>query len=245
MDFWRTILVLVRRWYVVIPVLLLSLGGAFLVYRSVEPVYVSNAVIALTTPTTGGSLPYQKNRPNPEINPLLNSDRGLSLAASLLIAALNAPDLASSMGAPPGGEIVLDVNNGTTNVENLATGPLVYISCEAPTGELAQGIVARVSRQARAELRKRELQVRAPMSTYIVMTDVVPATVPEEQQGRKSRPALIAMLAGGMAALTAGYGAESFAVARRSKRAARQLEQLGDPDDLDGVDALRAMEQAR
>ncbi|MER6943920.1 hypothetical protein ABT294_07855 [Nonomuraea sp. NPDC000554] len=218
MDFWRTVLVLVRRWYVVVPVFVLSIGVAFAVYQSVPPVYLSNAVIALTTPTTGGSLPYRKDQPNPEINPLLNSDRGLSLAASLLIAALNAPDLATQLGAPPGGAVVLDVNNGTTNVENLANGPFVYISAEAPSAELAQGIVAKVSRQARAELRKRELQVRAPIATYIVMTDVVPATVAEAQQGRKSRPALIALVVGAMAALTAGFAAESFAVARRARR---------------------------
>ncbi|MFI6502174.1 hypothetical protein [Nonomuraea typhae] len=219
MDFWSTVGVLFRRWYVVLPAFALAIFISLAVYRTVPAQYASNAVIALTLPLRGGSLPYNPKVPNPEVNPLIVTERGLTSTASILIAALNAPDVATELGAPPGGDVELSVNNGSSNLETSANGPLVYVSVESPSPELSLDLVKKVSARARTELRERELQVGAPAETFIVVTDIVPPTEPEARLARRSRAMVVALALGGMAALTSAYAAESILVARRRKRA--------------------------
>ncbi|MEV4891760.1 hypothetical protein AB0K48_20495 [Nonomuraea sp. NPDC055795] len=217
MDFWSTIGVLFRRWYVVLPAFALAIFASLAVYRTVPVQYASNAVIALTLPKNGGVLPYNPKEPNPELNPLIVTERGLTATASILIAALNSPDVATELGAPPGGAVELSVNNGSSNLEAMANGPLVYIEVESPSPDLSRELVQRVSARARVELREREMQVAAPATTYIVVTDVVAPTAPEPRLARKSRAMVVALALGGMAALTSAYAAESFALARRRR----------------------------
>jgi hypothetical protein len=220
MDFWSTVGVLFRRWYVVLPAFLLAAGASLMVYRTVPVQYTSHAVIALTLPKNGGVLPYNPKVANPELNPLIVTERGLTAAASILIAALNSPEVATSLGAPPGGEVELSVNNGSSNLEAMANGPLVYVDAKTPSPELSLELVTKVAARARVELRERERQVAAPPETYIVVTDVVAPTAPEPLLARRSRALVVTLALGGMAALTAGYAVESFAVARRTRRSA-------------------------
>ncbi|WP_327088046.1 hypothetical protein OIE66_37910 [Nonomuraea sp. NBC_01738] len=218
MDFWSTIGVLFRRWYITIPAFALAVGAAWAVYKTVPTQYTSNAVIVLTMPTHGGSLPYNPTQPNPELNPLIVTDRGLTMTASILIAALNAPDTATDLGIPPGGEIEMKVTNGSSNLEAMANGPLVYIEVQSPDPKLSETLVAKISARARVELREREVQIQAPPQTYIVVTDVVSPTQAMPQIGRRSRAAVVSLALGAISALTAAYGFESIAVARRRKR---------------------------
>ena len=91
MDFWQTVKVVFRRWYVSVPAFLGALGLAALVYGSVPTQYVSTSVLLLTMPKTGPTEQIDANHPNAITNPLLNFDRGLSLSASILIQALYCP----------------------------------------------------------------------------------------------------------------------------------------------------------
>ncbi|MBF8191060.1 hypothetical protein ITP53_36200, partial [Nonomuraea sp. K274] len=57
MDFWGTILVLIRRWYVALPASLVAVGVAFFAYSTIPVTYTTTAVLLLTAPTSGGTLP--------------------------------------------------------------------------------------------------------------------------------------------------------------------------------------------
>jgi hypothetical protein len=210
MDFWRTVLVLVRRWYVALPVFVLSIGLAAMVYASIPTVYVSTSVLVLTTPTTGGSLPVDPNHPNGLTNPLLNFDRGLSTSASILIQALSSPEIAAQLGITEGSPTGFKVFNGSSNPELLTTGPFVFIEGQSSTPEAAQDIVVKVAARARAELANRQKEVEAPESTYITADEIVPRTTPEARKGSKARAAGAAAAVGFIAALSAALGTESF-----------------------------------
>ena len=127
MDFWQTVQVVFRRWYITFPAFLGALGVAALVYGSVPTQYVSTSVLLLTTPKTGPTEQIDSKHPNEITNPLLNFEQGLSLSASMLIQTLSTPEAVASLGISPGGDTSYEVNNGSTNPELLESGPFVFI----------------------------------------------------------------------------------------------------------------------
>lgn len=222
MDFWRTLLVLVRRWYVVLPAFLATVGGTGALYLSTPDVYVSHSVLVLTSPLTGPSQPANpEEHPNGVVNPLLNFEQGgLATSASILIQALGNPEVVASLGASPTGPMRYQVSNGSTNPELLTSGPFLFIEGEGATARDAREIVERVARQAAIELAARQERVQAPRSTFIVLDEVVPPTTPIAEGGSRSRAAMAASGLGLAASVWAGFAAESIASARRRRRAA-------------------------
>ncbi|GAA3124857.1 hypothetical protein [Nonomuraea salmonea] len=98
MDFWATVTVLFRRWYVTVPAFLLTIAAALGVYAVAPKTFVSTSAIVLTLPVTGGSLPSDPKFPNPSTNPLVTFDQGLNMTSAILIQALNTPKAAAEVG---------------------------------------------------------------------------------------------------------------------------------------------------
>ncbi|MEV0381969.1 hypothetical protein [Nonomuraea sp. NPDC050643] len=218
MDFWLTVLVVVRRWYVSIPVFVLALGVAAAVYSTVPTLYTSYGAFVLTTPRTGASLPVYPGTTNAPVNPLLNFDRGLTVAASILTTTLSTGDTARELGIVPNGDTAFKVHNGNPNAEALASGPFLFVEGQSLTPQVAQDIVRTVMARARTELFRSQQYVNAPPVTYITMTELVAPTPPEPQTGRKLRSAVVALALGGMASLFFTYAFDSVAQARRRRR---------------------------
>lgn len=223
MDFWRTVIVLFRRWYVVLPAVALSVGAAAAVYASVPPYYQSNSVLVLTSPLEGGSLQPDGTQQLEPINPLLNFDYGLSTSAALLIQALGTPETAADLGVVPEGDTGYEVGNGTSNPELLTSGPFVFIVGESRTAEGARDIVTRVAERAKAELRARQDALDAPEAIHIRVNTVVPPTTPDEKRGSASRAAAAALGLGAVAGLSSAYAVENIAQRRRLRRPQREL----------------------
>ncbi|GLW08795.1 hypothetical protein Misp01_39250 [Microtetraspora sp. NBRC 13810] len=230
MDFWGTVLVVLRRWYVTIPAFALALAAAAAVYRSIPTTYVSHAVLVLTAPPSGGVESGNGEVPGTLVNPLLNFDEGLSTTASILIQSLSAPDVAVELGAVPGGPTTYEVTNGSSNLESLTSGPFVFVSSESRSPEGAREIVLRVMERARTELTERQKELDAPASTYIVVKETVAPTAPQAQRGSQMRAAAAAVAVGGVASLCAAFAADSFADARRARRRTRTPTPAPPPD---------------
>ncbi|GAA1013569.1 hypothetical protein Aple_087740 [Acrocarpospora pleiomorpha] len=221
MDFWGTVLVLFRRWYVALPVLLLGVGGAGLVYTSIPPTYLSNGVIVLSIPKTGGTVPPNPKLPNPIINPLLNFDYGLNMTASILIQAMGAPEIAAELGVTPGDPTSYKVTNGSTNPESMSSGPFVFVEAESDSPEGARDMVARVLARTRVELLNRQTKVDAPRATFLTAMDVVPPTTPQPEHGSQARAAAAAAGVGALLSLWSSFALESYLVRRAIRRAVR------------------------
>ncbi|WP_203881909.1 hypothetical protein [Planotetraspora kaengkrachanensis] len=219
MDFWGAVLVVLRRWYVVVPTFLLCIGAAVGMYAAVPVTYTSSAGIVLTIPKTGSSLPVNSKQPDPVTNPLLNFDDGLSMSASILIQALSAPEVGTELGVVPGGKTGFTVSNGATNPEWMMSGPFVFIEAESDTAEGAEGIVTKLVARAKEEMAKRQTAVGAPQQTFLNVTVVVPPTTPIAESGSKSRAAAAAGAAGLILSFFAAFAVESFLDARRARRA--------------------------
>ncbi|GAA4589158.1 hypothetical protein GCM10023194_42700 [Planotetraspora phitsanulokensis] len=221
MDFWGTVLVLFRRWYITLPAFVLALGATLAVYSSVPTNYVSNAVLVLTAPTTGGTLPTDPKNANGLTNPLLNFDKGLSMTASIVIEGLGTPEMMETLGITPDGDTKVQIDNGSSNFESLTESPFVFITGESASPAEAQAVVNRVATNAKKVLADRQKALDAPPSTYITMNFAVPATTPMPEQGQRLRAAAVALALGAVASLTAAFAAESFAQRLRVRRALR------------------------
>jgi hypothetical protein len=229
MDFWQTIQVVFRRWYVALPAFVLSIALAAAVYGSVKKVYISGAVLVLTEPLTGPSQPADTTKPRDVMNPLLNFDRGLSTSATILIQALSTPETAADLGTPPGGDTWFEVSNGSTNPELLITGPFIFITGNSTSRDGAKDIVKKVEQRAQVELASRQKQVKAPASTYITAVEVVAPTTGEAAGGSRIRSAAAAGALALLGSLAATFGFESFMQHRVRRRKDRG--ESGESDD--------------
>jgi hypothetical protein len=218
MDFWRTVVVLFRRWYITVPAFLATLGMAAAAYSVVPVHYQSGAVLVLTTPLSGGSEATDAKQPNPLTNPLTNFDHSLALAASIVIQQLNSSETALSLGISPGGTTSYQVNNGTTNPELLESGPFIFVQGSGPSPEAAQDIAERVSAMAADVLAQRQTELNAPPSTHISVQVVVPPTAGQPLLDSPLRAAAAAGALAAMASLAAVYGFESLMTHRRRRR---------------------------
>ena len=218
MDFWQTVLVLFRRWYIAVPAFLLAVAAAGGIYLTIPVTYSSTAVLVLDQPLAGGSLPALPTDKGTITNPLLNFDQGLNNAAAIVIQALNTPEVAAALGASPTGDPGYKVSNGSTNQqEQIVAGPFVFVEGDSRTGQAAQDIAKRCVERVKQELASRQKALNAPEQTYITVDVAVQPTTPVAQRGNKTRAAAIAVVMGAVAALCAAYCFESYAQARRRK----------------------------
>ncbi|MET7334804.1 hypothetical protein [Nonomuraea sp. NPDC005650] len=242
MDFWATASILFKRWYVTIPAFLLTIVGAFGVFAVAPKTFISSSALVLTLPVTGGSVPSDPRFPNPRTNPLVSFDQGLSMTSSILIQALNTPQAVAKVGAPIGGDVTLKITSGGTNPEMMPATPFIVITCEAPSAELAHGIVVKVTELAQQELRARQQQVNAPPTTYVSATVVVPPTQPDEKKGSRMRSAVVTGALAFFMSLFAAFAFESFVRHRRARRPSPPELGLYEPVASNGTRSLAGRE---
>jgi uncharacterized protein involved in exopolysaccharide biosynthesis len=214
MDFWLTVKVIFRRWYITLPAFLAALGVASMVYRSVPTQYVSISVLLLTAPRTGPTAELASEQPKAITNPLLNFEQGLNLSASMLIQALRSPEMSASLGVSPGDGTSYEVSNGSTNPELLESGPFVFIEGTSSSPQDAQDIVRRVSALATQELAEQQEEFKVPESTHITVHEVVSPTSAQAPKAKKLRAAGAAGALGVFASLAAGFAFESITTTR-------------------------------
>jgi hypothetical protein len=216
MDFWKSILGLIRRRYIGIPILAASIVVGALAFLFSPNRYTSSTMLVLTTPTSGGTLSQDPSKPTGLTNPLLNFDDGLKTTSAILIQAMNTPEAFRELGAE--GASKLTVNDGGGNPELFGVnGPFVFIEGESSTGEQARALVQRAQQRVREELLNRQKALNAPPSTYITMVDVVAPSAPEIQRGEQLQIAAAALVLTIVAGLAGAYGAHRILAARRDR----------------------------
>lgn len=210
MDFWGTILVLLRRWYIALPAFVLAFAATAVVYVSRPILYTSSSVLVLTAPISGATEHTDPKYASDLTNPLLNFDQGLSDTAAILVQALSTPEMLDKLGVRPGGDPAFQVTNGSNNPELFINGPLVVITAQSTSPSKAQDLVVRVAQYARQNLMDRQQELKAPPSTYIVLFGVVSPTTPQVQRKTRLRPAISVLALGCIASVAAAFGAESI-----------------------------------
>ena len=99
MDFWKAVLALARRKFVILPVLGLAIVAGLAGYSLTPLHYVSSATMVLAQPAFGRTLSLNPAEQEYLTNPMLSFGNDLKTASTILIFAVNAPDAAAELGA--------------------------------------------------------------------------------------------------------------------------------------------------
>jgi hypothetical protein len=219
-DFWGTILVMFRRWYVVLPVLLLGVGGSGAIYAFIPTSYASTAVLMVAAPLNNGEV--SKRAVGDRANPMLTYyGESLSTTAAMLVQSLSTPQIADEVEAMAGPDAKVQVVNGAGNSELLNTGPYLAIVADGTTPTASLRLVQTIVDRAHDQLAELQQTLKAPKSTFVTLAEVVPPTMPQPSGNGRARAAISALGLGMMISLASAYMAESVAVARRRRRPER------------------------
>ncbi|HEX4702842.1 MAG TPA: hypothetical protein VH352_11990 [Pseudonocardiaceae bacterium] len=214
MDFWKTIGVLLRRWYVAVPVFVVALGIGGGVFLKVPTQYQATGTIVLTAPTAGGVTAIDPSKASGPGNPLLDFEGSLTITTQLLIQSLSSPSVGQQIVSEGGASY--QAGDGNTG------GPFVVIIATANSPQQSELTVSLALKYAQTELDARQKNLNAPPSTYIGTQSVVSPTTATTKISNKVKDAGIALVLGLIIALGAAYGIESFTGRRRRS---------GDDDD--------------
>jgi len=210
-DFLGAVRVLLRRWFVALPALLLSLVLAAGVYASISPSYESRGVMVLTR-SSGQSVSAEDLQRPERINPLLAFDSSLSTAAEILMQILQDPKTENSLGAEQASNTSYLVTGGALD------GPFLIVDATSDSAQTSRDITQRVLDRARDSLTQWQGSLGAPEQSYIRSYVIVEPTEPKEQVGGKVRFAGATLVLGLIGTLCAAFAAESLATRRRGGR---------------------------
>ncbi|MDX3662019.1 hypothetical protein PV646_32360 [Streptomyces sp. ID05-26A] len=223
MDFWGTVRVLRRRWYIALPAVLLTGILALYVYATVPTRYESSGVLVLTSPAAGGR--YTANT-KPEdvvrVNPLLQFDGSLTTTAQILTQILGDPKTAEEL-AGKGSTSVYTANTGPVG------GPLLFITTESDSAESAEGLVGKVLEKTVAELAAQQKALSAPEQTFITAQVLVKPTTASAKIGGKVRYVGAATVVLLLLTLASTFAADSILLKAKRRKDGKDPKDPKDP----------------
>lgn len=216
MDFWKAILGLARRKLVIIPLLGSTIALGLAAYFLTPVHYVSSTTMVLVPPAVGGTLSQDPTKPIDLTNPMLNFSNNLKTASSILIQAINTPEVAAELGVVKHGPTQLTVDDGRTNPKLLdSNGPFIYVVGESTSKAEAKDVVVRAQARLRQELVDRQESLGAPSETYLTMVDVVAPTTAKLTRAQRIKIGGIAFVLSLVFGLATGYAWQRVRASRQ------------------------------
>lgn len=195
MEFWITIVGLLRRRWVTIPAVLMALALGSVAYVATPKTYVSSTTMVLTTTEFGGTESGDPAAPKDLTNPLLNFTDSLRTTSAILIQAMNGKAVAAQLGVHKPTKLVVD--DGRSNPELLGLdGPFLFILVRSTSPDETSTILAKAQVKMRETLSEWQNSLGAPRKTYVALVDVVPPDLPEIDRSRAIKLGLIASIFG-------------------------------------------------
>lgn len=217
MDFWNSLKVLARRWYIVAVGLLITLGGAVGVNFLIAPSYTAVGSLVLAVPP---NLPERASAANPYL-----AYGNLAVAARVVASGMNQPSVVRELrtkGAT--GDFVVDLDPERSS-------PIIIVNSTADTAAAAIKTVEVVTQGVQQLLADRQKSLGAPQNTWIAANSVV---VPEEANravGSRLRAVSAVLVVGVIGTLTLAFAIEGMAQGRAGPTpvAAARLRDAGPP----------------
>lgn len=216
MNIAETLRGLLRRWYIVIPGLLLAVAAAAYMWMSTPPSYQRSASQLL--------LPAEATLPEVEVkveggeegetetlapNPLLYLG-GLNTAADVLVSAVRgAPSVAQLAERHEGAEI--DIAR-----DPMSSGPMLLIVVTAPDDEAAAGLVEAVLAETATVLDSLQTAQNVPDRSRVLISTIAADT--ESTLGTKDRMMMAAVAGGGIVLASVLLAAAVDGLVRRRRR---------------------------
>ena len=159
-----------RRWYITVPGILLSLIIASTVFNYVPPKYTSSGIAVLVR---------QNNPTVPNaINPVVGSDGTFTTATLTLMQALDTPTVKAELGLKKGVDDFTINNVGKAAAASGGDRPFLYITTQSSSPQKSTEIVDDVIAAARQKLRELQNDSNVRPQNQIRVESVVDATPP-------------------------------------------------------------------
>jgi len=237
-DFIDACSVIFRRWYVVVPLLILTAVGTMFAYSTGAAEYTAKGSMVLLAPAAAPEAvsPEGKAPSACETNPWCAGNNVSSLG-NVTARGMSDPSVANPiLDDYPGGsyEVELDPDNRS---------PIVTMSAVADSPQGALGLLREVRTQVQAELRRRQLDSGVSADGLIISNRVTMANQASVQSGVKLRAAAAAFGLGIAVTLGGAFLAESMAKSRRMETSL--LERISLPDQAAAASAATSKTKKR
>jgi hypothetical protein len=206
LDLLAVIGILLRRFYVTVPLLLVTAALAVYAIEAEGPRYRASQEVLLLLPNT-------PSRAGSRTNPYLGIGP-LSATSEVLARVLNE--------GPVRADLVRDGALHSYSVRNTAGGadpPILVVSAEGAVGADAVRTVHQVTAALQQELERRQLAAGSPARSLITAEVLIPEDTPEQVLGSEARVVGAIALLGAGATVLAGLLVETLAIRRRAKSA--------------------------
>ncbi|MGW0748057.1 O-antigen ligase family protein [Streptomyces sp. NPDC002587] len=200
--------VLRRRWYVMLPLTLLSLLAGLHLYRSVPVAYQSQSSVALLDSTAASQLPPSFG------NPISNAGGSLVVTADVLIRTLSGADAARDLHG-------LGVTDPyTVGFAANTSGPLITLTVTGTDRAKVLSETSKLTAFAGEQLHALQAAAKVQPAYFVQTAPVVLPQTPVPQLKSRYQQVLGVVILGTAAGFTLSFVTESVMVARRRRRAA-------------------------
>lgn len=211
MDLWDLLRVVVRRWYVSFPLLIIAAAVALQMSTRVDAEYSAQSSLILVGPTSTGSEAGAAD--SAFVNPYLSFSSSLATTAQLLQLSMSSGAARRSVA-----ELGLASNYEVTLVSR---SPILKVSVETGDPVVAVETLDEVARLIEDELDERQDAIDAPANKRITVSRLSEGEVPVAQLGSQNRVRIIFAGVGIAAAVAAAFLFEGAATVLNRRGAAR------------------------
>jgi hypothetical protein len=223
-----------RRWYVVLPLLLIAAWFAHDIYTSVKPVYYSNAVISIVPPNTRVDQ-TAAGSPVPR-NGLLDVG-GATLIANMTVIGMKDPSAVAQVVAAGG-----EANYRARMYPVPATSPelpLIMIDATEPDPAAASKTVELAAAQADPTVRTLQQQAGVPEDQMVKAFVVSPPSAPTAGMPSRTRSTTAVFIAGAGLAILFGVVVDVLILRWKARRQKRRETRVQTADRADTADDTR------
>ncbi|WP_225847065.1 O-antigen ligase family protein [Streptomyces sp. HPF1205] len=208
MNLGEILAVLRRRWYVVVPLALVSLLAGGYLYSSVPVSYESQSSVSLLDSTAVAKLAPAFG------NPIADAGGSLVVTADVLIRTLQSNDAAHGL-------LGLGVTDRyAVGFAANTSGPLVSLSVTGTDRAKVLRETATLTQFAADQLRALQAAAKVPPQYYVKAAPIVLPQTPVSRLKSRYQYVAAVVIAGLVAAFFLAFAAESAALARRARRGA-------------------------
>jgi capsular polysaccharide biosynthesis protein len=213
-----------RRWYITVPGVLLSLFIASTVFSSMSPKYTSSGIAVLV----------RQNNPTAAnaINPALGTDGTLTTTTLTLVQALDTPAVGAELGLREGVDNFTISNVGKSTAAAGGDHPFLYITTQSSSPEKSTEIVADVITVARQKLAELQNDFHVRPQNQIKVESVVDATPPKAVMNNLFAVAGAVLILGIVVTCIVAWAWDALIVTRQRRhihRAASRVKENADP----------------
>lgn len=222
MDLWELLKVMARRWYVVVPVLIVTAIVAITLPPTIDPEYRASGTMILVGPAGTAA----------ELNPFLTAGLGTNAEASAIVV------------QSPNSKAVVAEQGLSTDYEVQADGPVLVITASAESPSQAVDTVTFVEELLNAQLVDLQTQAAVPAEAQLSVVPLIPEVVATPVYQSRLRVTILTVVIGVLTAVLVAMAVEGLSRhrsgARRPRRESRRSRESRRPPAAESAQPARA-----